>query len=143
MKSRHTVRSDAQWELIAPMMPDSTGKAGGRPVTYDREAYTRRNVVECSFNTLKQWRPLTTRYDKQALTYRTAVALQAVVHLERGNCHIGRHALDQSVMFLGCTLQRLGLWALGYRHFLKFISPLHSTYSARRYETSPMPPTHA
>ncbi|MFF5794693.1 IS5/IS1182 family transposase, partial [Paeniglutamicibacter sp. NPDC012692] len=28
MKSRDTVFSDAQWELIAPLMPDSAGKAG-------------------------------------------------------------------------------------------------------------------
>lgn len=55
------------------------GSAGGRPVTYDKEAYKRRNVVECSFNTLKQWRSLATRYDKLALTYRAAVVLQAVV----------------------------------------------------------------
>ncbi|GAA4370627.1 hypothetical protein GCM10023166_19190 [Paeniglutamicibacter cryotolerans] len=55
------------------------GSAGGRPVTYDKEAYKRRNVVECSFNTLKQWRSLATRYDKLALTYRSAVMLQAVV----------------------------------------------------------------
>jgi hypothetical protein len=29
------------------------GPAGGRPVTYDKDAYKRRNVVERSFNTLK------------------------------------------------------------------------------------------
>ena len=46
-------------------------------MTYDREAYMRRNVVECSFNTLKQWRALATRYDKLALTYRSAILLHA------------------------------------------------------------------
>ena len=55
------------------------GKAGGRPVTYDRDAYRRRNVVECSFNVLKQWRSLATRYDKLALTYRSAIVLHAVL----------------------------------------------------------------
>ena len=54
------------------------GSAGGRPVEYDREAYKRRNVVERSFNTMKQWRGLATRYDKLALTYRAAAVLQAV-----------------------------------------------------------------
>lgn len=34
------------------------GSAGGRPVGYDKEAYKRRNVVERSFNPLKQWRAL-------------------------------------------------------------------------------------
>jgi transposase len=55
------------------------GTAGGRPVSYDREAYKRRNVVKPSFNTLKQWRSLVTRYDKLAPTYRSAAVLQAVV----------------------------------------------------------------
>jgi len=55
------------------------GSAGGRPVDYDKEAYKRRNVVERSFNTLKQWRSLATRYDKLALTYRSATVLQAVI----------------------------------------------------------------
>lgn len=55
------------------------GRAGGRPVTYDKEAYKRRNVVERSFNALKQWRGMATRYDKLALTYRSAVVLHAVV----------------------------------------------------------------
>ncbi len=54
------------------------GSAGGRPVQYDKEAYKRRNVVERSFNTLKQWRGLATRYDKLAQTYRAAAVLQAV-----------------------------------------------------------------
>lgn len=54
------------------------GLGNGR-MLYDKEAYKRRNVVECSFNTLKQWRSLATRYDKLALTYRAAVVMQAVV----------------------------------------------------------------
>ncbi len=56
-----------------------TGRSGGRPVTYDRDAYKRRNVVECTFNVLKQWRSLATRYDKLALTYRSAIVLHAVL----------------------------------------------------------------
>ena len=64
------------------------GSAGGRPVTYDKEAYKRRNVVERSFNALKQWRGMATRYDKLALTYRSAVVLHAV--------HIWSAALEKS-----------------------------------------------
>lgn len=41
--------------------------------------YKRRNVVECSFNTLKHWRSLATRYGKLALTYGSATVLHAVV----------------------------------------------------------------
>ena len=41
--------------------------------------YKRRNVVERSFNTLKHWRSLATRYDKRALIYGSATVLHAVV----------------------------------------------------------------
>lgn len=81
---RHYLR-DRGIQCVIPEKEDQKanrkrkGQAGGRPVTYDKEAYKRRNVVECSFNTLKQWRSLATRYDKLALTYRSAVVLQAVV----------------------------------------------------------------
>ena len=54
------------------------GSKGGRPVSYDTEAYKRRNVVERSFNIFKQWRALATRYDKLALTYRGGVILRAI-----------------------------------------------------------------
>jgi transposase len=59
------------------------GSKGGRPVSYDRELYTQRNVVEGSFALLKQWRGLATRYDKQALIYRGAVVLAAVLAWNR------------------------------------------------------------
>lgn len=54
------------------------GRNGGRPVSLDKEAYKRRNVVERSFNVFKQWRGLATRYDKLALTYRGGVVLRAI-----------------------------------------------------------------
>lgn len=53
--------------------------AGGRPVSYDKKAYKRRHVVECSFNSPKQWRSLATRYDKLAVTYRAAAVMHAVL----------------------------------------------------------------
>jgi len=46
------------------------GSAGGQPVSYDRERYKDRNVIERSYEQLKQWRGLATRYDKLAVTYR-------------------------------------------------------------------------
>ncbi|MDQ0093592.1 hypothetical protein [Paeniglutamicibacter psychrophenolicus] len=39
----------------------------------------RRNVVERSFNALKHWRGMATRYDKPALTCRWAVVLHVMV----------------------------------------------------------------
>jgi transposase len=54
------------------------GSKGGRPNSHDAEAYRGRNVVERSFNTLKHWRGLATRYDKLAITYRGGVVLAAI-----------------------------------------------------------------
>ena len=54
------------------------GNKGGRPVGLDQETYKRRNVIERSFNTFKQWRSIATRYDKLAIVYRVGVVLRAI-----------------------------------------------------------------
>jgi transposase len=54
------------------------GSRGGRPPAFDAETYRGRNVVERSFNTVKQWRGLATRYDKLAIVYRGAAVLRAI-----------------------------------------------------------------
>ena len=54
------------------------GSRGGRPPAFDAAAYRDRNVVERSFNTVKQWRGLATRYDKLAIVYRGAAVLRAI-----------------------------------------------------------------
>lgn len=46
---------------------------------FDSEACKGRSVVEQSFNIFKQWRSIDTRYDKVAITYRSGVALHAVL----------------------------------------------------------------
>ncbi len=55
------------------------GSAGGRPPGFDAETYKERNVVERSFNKIKQWRALATRYDKLAITYRAAATIFAII----------------------------------------------------------------
>ena len=55
------------------------GRRGGRPVSCDADAYKGRNVVERSFNVLKNWRGLATRYDKLAVVYRGAAVLAAIL----------------------------------------------------------------
>jgi transposase len=54
------------------------GSQGGRPPAFDAQTYRGRNVVERSFNTVKQWRGLATRYDKLAIVYRGAAVLRAI-----------------------------------------------------------------
>ena len=55
------------------------GSAGGRPRTFDSQAYKGRNVVERCFNRLKQWRGIATRYDKTARSYLGGVTLAAAL----------------------------------------------------------------
>jgi transposase len=54
------------------------GSRGGRPFGFDAQKYKGRNVIERSFNAIKNWRGLATRYDKLALTYRAAAVLAAI-----------------------------------------------------------------
>ncbi|MFB6672933.1 IS5 family transposase [Streptomyces sp. NPDC056390] len=51
------------------------GSREGRPPTFDRQIYGRRNVVERCFNRLKGFRGIATRYDKTATSYEAAVSL--------------------------------------------------------------------
>ena len=54
------------------------GSHGGRPYAFDAKTYKRRNVVECCFNRLKQWRGIATRYDKRAVNYRSGVVIASL-----------------------------------------------------------------
>jgi transposase len=55
------------------------GRAGGRPVGFDKDLYKRRNVVERSFCQLKHWRGLATRYEKHARNYLGGLTLAALL----------------------------------------------------------------
>jgi len=54
------------------------GAEGGRPPSFDKEAYQRRNVIERCFEQLKQRRAIATRHDKLAITYRGRVVLRTI-----------------------------------------------------------------
>lgn len=55
------------------------GSAGGRPPAFDAELYKGRNVVERSFNRLKNWRGIAMRSDKTARNYQAGVTLAAAL----------------------------------------------------------------
>ena len=55
------------------------GAQGGRPVSYDTQRYKDRNVIERSYEKLKQWRALATRYDKLAVIFRGGAVLRSIV----------------------------------------------------------------
>ena len=54
------------------------GSHGGRPPAFNRNAYKQRNTVERCINRLKQWRGLSTRYDKTAVIYLAALHLAGI-----------------------------------------------------------------
>jgi len=60
------------------------GAAGGRPVSYDTEMYKDRNVIERSYEKVKQWRGLATRYDKLAVIFRGGAILRSIIMWLRG-----------------------------------------------------------
>ncbi|SDL14288.1 Transposase DDE domain-containing protein, partial [Cryobacterium psychrotolerans] len=55
------------------------GSAGGRPTEFDAEIYKGRNVVERSFNRLKNWRGIAMRSDKTARNYQAGITLAATL----------------------------------------------------------------
>ena len=55
------------------------GLQGGRPVSYDTERYKDRNVIERSYEQLKQWPGLATRYDKLAVIFRGGAILRSII----------------------------------------------------------------
>ena len=68
--------------------PSVQGCRGLRRSTRDASSsgpssYRGRNVVERHFTLIKQWRGLSTRYDKLAITYRAAVILAACITWSR------------------------------------------------------------
>lgn len=48
------------------------------PIPHDRQKYRWRNLIERLFNQLKNWRRVSTRYDKTAESYLDFVALASV-----------------------------------------------------------------
>jgi transposase len=68
----------------------------GRPPGFEADANRGRNVVERSFAPAEQWRGLTTRCDKLAITYRAAVTFSAILTWLR---NMGRHTLAATAIW--------------------------------------------
>ena len=85
--SSRATRSHLRCRGIGAVIPEPSdqiahrkrrGSLGGRPPAFDAEDYKGRNVIERSFNVIKQWRGLATRYDKLAIVYRGGAVLRAI-----------------------------------------------------------------
>ena len=62
---------------ITPVIPSKANRK--QPRKTDFALYRERNLVECFFCTLKQYRAIATRYDKLASTFLAGVLLVCVV----------------------------------------------------------------
>ena len=60
-----------------PVIPNNPTRKRKQP--FDPVAYRARNVIECTFCRLKDWRRLATRYDTLAQNYLATVALAAII----------------------------------------------------------------
>jgi len=85
--SSRATRSHLRRRHIVAVIPEPSdqvahrrrrGSRGGRPPVFDAQDYKGRNVIERSFNVVKQWRGLATRYDKLAIVYRGGAVLRAI-----------------------------------------------------------------
>lgn len=56
------------------------GRKRGRPVSFDREAYRRRNVIERCIGWLKHARRIATRYEKTAVNFLAMLKLAMIQH---------------------------------------------------------------
>lgn len=62
---------------IEPCIPGRKGRK--EPVEYDEERYKNRNLIERMFGKLKDWRRISTRYDRCAHTFMSAICIAATV----------------------------------------------------------------
>lgn len=82
-----TEESKSRFRSVPTRSQDGPGAApkGGRPRSFDKEAYKGRNVVERCFNRLKQWRGIATRSDKKARSYLAGVTVaSALIWIKSG-----------------------------------------------------------
>ena len=75
---------DADWFRETPVDKGTTPCIPGRKsrkktVQYDKRRYKRRNRIERMFGRLKDWRRISTRYDRSPTVFLSAIALAAAV----------------------------------------------------------------
>lgn len=71
------LRTDLREKGITPIIPGKRGRK--RKIRHDKRRYRERWRIEATFNRLKYFRRIATRYDKLARNYVSAVALVAVI----------------------------------------------------------------
>jgi transposase len=77
---RHWLRAQGIGTVIPPKASRTKKRRVGRPISYDRERYRGRNVIERSIGWLKECRSLATRFEKLAVHYLGMVHLALIEH---------------------------------------------------------------
>jgi transposase len=75
---RHWLRAQGIGAVIPPRASRAKKRHRGRPVSYDRERYRGRNVIERSIGWLKECRSVATRFEKLAVHYLGMVHLAII-----------------------------------------------------------------
>lgn len=70
-------RDGLQEKGITPCIPPKKNRK--RQIAYDKTLYKQRHKVENMFGRLKDWRRISTRYDRCAHTFFSAICIAAVV----------------------------------------------------------------
>jgi transposase len=71
------IREELAVARIEAVIPAKANRRN--PAPHDRAKYRRRNRIERLFNTLKNWRPIATRYDKTAESHIGFVSLASAL----------------------------------------------------------------
>lgn len=75
---RHWLHSHQIGAVIPPRASRAKKRRRGRPVSYDRERYRGRNVIERCIGWLKECRSIATRFEKLAVHYLGMVQLAII-----------------------------------------------------------------
>jgi transposase len=70
-------RDGLQARGITPCIPPKKNRK--RPISYDKTLYKQRHKVENMFGRLKDWRRISTRYDRCSHTFFSAICIAAIV----------------------------------------------------------------
>jgi transposase len=65
-------------QAVIPQREDQLLHHRGRPLQFDRQAYRRRNVIECCVGWLKECRAVATRFEKTAVNFLAIVQLAII-----------------------------------------------------------------
>lgn len=71
------LRADLRTKGITPIIPGKRGRKNR--IRLDKRRYQERWRIEATFNRLKDFRRIATRYDKLACNYASALALAAII----------------------------------------------------------------